>query len=61
MIPFKYEKLGNFCFGCGLLGHDIKECNDKVQLVQKEGIKLDFGKWLQADNEEFKPGFNLEV
>ena len=24
-VPFKYEKLGNFCFGCGLLGHDQRD------------------------------------
>ena len=23
-IPFKFERLGNFCYGCGILGHDIK-------------------------------------
>ncbi|KAK5840744.1 hypothetical protein PVK06_009647 [Gossypium arboreum] len=26
-LPFKYESLPNFCFGCGNLGHGIKECN----------------------------------
>ncbi|KAL0000840.1 hypothetical protein SO802_014621 [Lithocarpus litseifolius] len=28
-IPFKFEKLGNFCFGCGMLGHDHRSCQDK--------------------------------
>ncbi|MFQ6645395.1 hypothetical protein Gotur_018939 [Gossypium turneri] len=25
-IPFKYEKLPTFCFGCGKLGHGLQEC-----------------------------------
>ncbi|KAK7827889.1 hypothetical protein CFP56_030797 [Quercus suber] len=25
-IPFKFENLGNFCFGFGLLGHDLRNC-----------------------------------
>jgi hypothetical protein len=27
-IPFKYEKLGSFCYGCGVMGHDIRLCSD---------------------------------
>ncbi|MBA0881349.1 hypothetical protein Goshw_019997 [Gossypium schwendimanii] len=27
-IPFKYENLPGFCFGCGRIGHKIKDCND---------------------------------
>nr|POF20283.1 hypothetical protein CFP56_48189 [Quercus suber] len=61
-IPFKSEKLGNFCYGCGMLGHDQRDCPDKgVQLLLKEGGNFGFyGKWLRADNVEFQPGINLE-
>ncbi|MBA0786569.1 hypothetical protein Gotri_026561 [Gossypium trilobum] len=27
-IPFKYEKLPTFCFGCGRLGHGLQECTE---------------------------------
>lgn len=25
-LPFKYENLPTFCFGCGRIGHGVKEC-----------------------------------
>ncbi|XP_065629740.1 uncharacterized protein LOC136067578 [Quercus suber] len=54
-IPFKFEKLGNFCFGCGLLGHDLLNCQELG--VQNCGF---FGKWLRVDNGEFQPGIKLD-
>ena len=27
-VSFKYERLPNFCFFCGLLGHDEKHCQE---------------------------------
>ncbi|MBA0735263.1 hypothetical protein Gogos_019127 [Gossypium gossypioides] len=29
-VPFKYENLPGFCFGCGRMAHGIKECNDTL-------------------------------
>ena len=42
-IPFKFEKLGNFCFGCGMLGHDQHDYQDKgVQTLLREGVNFSF-------------------
>jgi hypothetical protein len=62
-IPFKFEKLGSFCYGCGILGHDIKDCADEeIQKLWKEGITLGVsGNWLRAENNEYQPGIDLEA
>lgn len=34
-LPFKYESLPNFCFGCRSMGHVAKECT-KISKLGKE-------------------------
>lgn len=56
-IPFKYKKLGNFCFGSGILGHDQRDCQDKgVQLLQKDGVH---GGFLEDGSVLIMMSFNL--
>ena len=41
----KYERLANFCYSCGLLGHILEECeNEDVANYEP----LQFGDWLRA-------------
>ena len=35
MIEVKYERLQNFCFGCGFLGHIERDC----LVVRRRGVK----------------------
>lgn len=42
-IPFKYEMLPTFCFGCGRLGHRVKECpNLSVEEIEKSEDELPY-------------------
>ncbi len=51
-IFFKYERLPNFCYWCGLLSHSDKDC--PKWLLNKEEWRAEdqqFGPWLRVVNE----------
>ncbi|KAL4311685.1 hypothetical protein GQ457_01G016240 [Hibiscus cannabinus] len=46
LCPLQYEKLPNFCHGCGLLGHLVIDCPRQPYDPQ---IKFQYGDWLRAN------------
>ncbi|KAM0877223.1 hypothetical protein ACQ4PT_035631 [Festuca glaucescens] len=42
--PFEYEFLPEFCYTCGIIGHDDKSCSVPVE----RGEEKQFGSWLRA-------------
>ena len=54
-VTFKYEKLPNFCYWCGLVSHDDKDCGRWLSSKGTLAIESqEFGAWLQAPI--FNPG-----
>ncbi|XP_021723977.1 uncharacterized protein LOC110691367 [Chenopodium quinoa] len=45
-IEFAYERLPFFCFACGVMGHDERDCN--VVSEESREQRLGWGKWLHA-------------
>ena len=62
-VPFKFEKLGNFCYGYGRLRHDLRSClEEKSQRIVKGNVfQGNYGNWLRAENNDFQPGFSPKV
>ena len=49
-VHFKYERLPNFCYRCGLLEHDLRECPVSVGRDKAEGMEdLQYGAWLRGE------------
>lgn len=54
-MNFKYERLGKFCFVCGIVGHTERECNVLYAHPDKE-VERAYGTWLRAQNRGGKQG-----
>lgn len=47
---FKYERLPNFCYGCGLLNHAIKDCPEGwAEKSLLEDSNMQYGAWLRGE------------
>lgn len=46
IVECKYERLGEFCFSCGLVSHTDRFC--RVNLTGDEAKGKDWGSWLRA-------------
>ncbi|KAK0599138.1 hypothetical protein LWI29_002696 [Acer saccharum] len=59
IVPLVYERLPEFCYACGKLGHVLRECpDDEARIEALEGVSTKFGAWMRAtgpDTGKLKP------
>ncbi|TXG63385.1 hypothetical protein EZV62_010379 [Acer yangbiense] len=49
MMNLKYERLPDFCFACGKIGHCIRECQDEeARAAALKSSQNKYGSWLKA-------------
>ncbi|TXG69259.1 hypothetical protein EZV62_004194 [Acer yangbiense] len=49
VVGLKYERMPEFCFACGRVGHGINECSDiEAKKEAMEGNNPRFGLWMRA-------------
>lgn len=47
-IPLKYESLPIYCFGCGIIGHQTKNCDRIIKAEGESFDDLQYGPWIKA-------------
>ncbi|KAK6148365.1 hypothetical protein DH2020_019277 [Rehmannia glutinosa] len=52
IVSFKYERLGVFCYICGLMGHGEQFCEKRLSITEGDTQK-DWGLWLRAPNKRY--------
>ncbi|TXG57216.1 hypothetical protein EZV62_018529 [Acer yangbiense] len=49
VVNLKYERLPEFCYVCGKIGHGLRDCpDDDARTSALEGTTSKFGSWLRA-------------
>jgi hypothetical protein len=48
-VKFKYEKLGIFCFVCGVMGHAENKCEVRFSMEQDDGVR-EWSAEIRAEN-----------
>lgn len=50
----RYERLSDFCYGCGYLGHTSNSCNKEITLSETNIGKPMFGPWITSERQRNK-------
>ncbi|KAL3643388.1 hypothetical protein CASFOL_014203 [Castilleja foliolosa] len=49
-IGIRYERLIDFCYSCGLIGHKLANCHNSSEGRQKEIEEECYGPWMKSEN-----------
>ncbi|KAK8625748.1 hypothetical protein V6N13_056909 [Hibiscus sabdariffa] len=52
--PLRYERLPEFCYFCGIVGHSLSLCTAKP--ADLDAKKLQYGSWLRVQTQQPRPG-----
>ncbi|KAK6139565.1 hypothetical protein DH2020_026711 [Rehmannia glutinosa] len=48
VLPIKYERLPNFCYFCGIIGHSEKKCDSRILNPPESPYTPSYGAWIRA-------------
>lgn len=62
LIELRYERISDFCFKCGILGHKFQICSANTKEVSMAISTAEFGPWLKAENTHIlNPNLNTKA
>lgn len=46
-VTIRYERIPEFCFRCGVIGHIVKDCSRRMNVEDDEEEEFEFGMWMK--------------